>query len=311
MRLFCGASGLFYALPKGITAGLVPYNRAMLEFLPPRIFSAVRHVNLNRLYELRVRAEKPLSANLGGSYLFLGEGGVCSRREALVPTAREIEDALFAASGFSVYSVENQLRQGFLTGAEGERIGIAGTYVYEKGSVLAVRSVTSLCIRIPHEIHGCAEQIYRECLSEKLCSLLLLAPPGEGKTTLLRDLSRLVCERRGCNVLVCDERGELSAGDLGGTSDCMMFADKITAFTAGVRAMRPDLIVTDELLSADYAAVERAVQGGVNVFASAHLTRFEDVPRKLFSRYVLLDGLGSVGKILDEEGRERDRMPCS
>lgn len=276
----------------------------MLDFLPPRIDEAVRHVNLNLLYELRVRAGKPLSVNFSGEYRFLGAGGLCSAREALLPTAGEIEEILFSASGFSVYSVEEQLRRGFLTGGAGERIGIAGSYVYEGKSVLAVRSVTSLCIRVPHEIRGCAEEIYRRCLSEGLCSLLLLAPPGEGKTTLLRDLSRLVCERRGVNVLVSDERGELSSGDLGSTSDCILFADKLTAFTAGVRAMRPDLIVTDELFGEDYSAVRRAVESGIAVFASAHLLRAEDVPEKLFSRYVFLEGLGRIGRILDGEGND-------
>ena len=132
--------------------------------------------------------------------------------------------------------------------------------------------------------------------------MLLLSPPGWGKTTLLRDLARLVCTRTGVNVLVSDERGELSAGDLGATSDIIRFADKRTAFTAGIRAMRPELIVTDELLTEDYEAVRRAVEGGVNVFASAHLTRFEDVPCKVFSRYVVLAGLGRVGTVLDGEG---------
>ncbi len=276
----------------------------MLEFLPPRLKSAVRHVNLNLLYELRVRAEKPLCANLGGEYVFLGESGVCSEREALRPESAEIEEILFAASGYSVYSVENQIRRGFLTGNAGERIGIAGTYVYENGSVLSVRSVTSLCIRIPHEIEGCAEEIYARCLREKMRSLLLLAPPGEGKTTLLRDLTRLVCARKKINVLVSDERGELSAGDLGETSDCIKFADKLTAFTAGIRAMRPELIVTDELLPEDYPAVRRAVESGISVFASAHLTSYRDVPEKLFSRYILLGGLGKIARICGEGGED-------
>lgn len=277
----------------------------MLEFLPPRLAQAVRHVNLNFLYELRVRAEKPLSANLGGRYVFLGSGGVCGEREALLPTRGEIEEILFAASGCSVYSVENQLKEGFLTAEKGERIGIAGSYVCEGGEVLGVRSVASLCIRVPHEILGCAEEIYRSCLGEGLRSLLLLAPPGAGKTTILRDLSRLVCKNYGCNVLVCDERGELSAGDLGATADCMRFAGKLTAFTAGIRAMRPDLIVTDELLPPDYEAAERAILSGVRVFASAHLTRSEDVPKKIFSRYVLLKETGKIAKICDGEG-----TPC-
>ena len=61
--------------------------------------------------------------------------------------------------------------------------------------------------------------------------------------------------------------------------------------------MRPDLNVTDGLLPSDYAAVERAVCAGICVFASAHLVRLSDVPRKIFDRYIFLDGLGSVGRI--------------
>ena len=222
--------------------------------------------------------------------------------ERLHPTQEEVDETLFSACGYSVHAVENELRQGFVTAAEGERVGIAGTFVFEGGRVLSVNGVTSLCIRVPHAVRGCAEEIYRRCLMEGLCSLLLLSPPGWGKTTLLRDLARLVCTRMGVNVLVSDERGELSAGDLGSTSDIIRFADKRTAFTAGIRAMRPELIVTDELLTEDYEAVRRAVEGGVNVFASAHLTRFEDVPCKVFSRYVVLEGLGRVGTVLDGEG---------
>ena len=154
----------------------------------------------------------------------------------------------------------------------------------------------------PHTVEGCAEAIYARCLSDKLRSVLILSPPGEGKTTMLRDLARLVSVRRSLNILVSDERGELSAGDLGRTADVIRHADKLTAFTAGIRAMRPDLIVTDELLPEDYAAVRRAMEGGVCVFASAHLKRVCDVPQKLFERYVLLDGVGRVGAVCGADG---------
>lgn len=274
----------------------------MLEFLPPRICGCLKYVNCNRLYELRLRANKPLSANLGGTFRFLGEHGECAMENALRPTAEEIGTALLAACGYSLYAAENQIRQGFVTAENGERVGIAGSYVYENGQVHAIRDVTSLCVRVPHEIRGCAEEIYERCFSDGVCSLLLLAPPGEGKTTILRDLCRLVSERTAQNILVSDERGELSAGSLGETSDVVLFADKPTAFTAGLRAMRPSVIVTDELLPEDYAAVRRAVEGGIAVIASAHLTAFGAVPQKLFSRYVLLSGLGTVEKILDKDG---------
>ena len=271
----------------------------------PRLKSAIKSVNSNLLYELRIRTDKPLRINLNGQFCYLGEHGVTQNAaQALLPTAQEIEEMLFAASEYSVYAVENQLRRGFVTGRAGERIGVAGTYVYDEKGVLSVHSVTSLCIRIPHAIVGCSEEIYQKCFAGGVCSLLILAPPGEGKTTILRDLSRLVSERTRLNILVSDERGELSAGDLGETCDVVRFADKLTVFTAGIRAMRPDLIVTDELLSEDYAAVRRARESGIQVIASAHLKRYEDVPEKLFERYVILDGLGKVGKILGSGGED-------
>lgn len=276
----------------------------MLEFLPPRILDAVRHVNLNSLYELRIRADKPLRANVGGEYCYLGDRGTSVRAgDALLPTMQEVEDIVFAASGYCVYSVAEQIKQGFVTGACGERIGICGSYVYENGGALSIHAVTSVCIRIPHAVEGCAAAVYERCLQDRMRSLLILSPPGEGKTTMLRDLTRLVCERRGLNVLVSDERGELSAGDLGATADVVRYADKLTAFTAGIRAMRPDLIVTDELLPEDYAAVKRAIESGIFVFASAHLKRVRDVPQKLFERYVVLDGLGHVGAIYGADER--------
>ena len=277
----------------------------MLDFLAPRLKEAIRRVNANRLYELRIRTDKPLRVNLGGLFCYLGEYGITDNAaNALIPTAREIEETLFAASEYSVYAVENQLRRGFVTGKEGERIGIAGTYVYDGAGVHSVHSVTSLCIRIPHAVLGCSEEIYQRCLLDGVCSLLIMAPPGEGKTTILRDLTRLVSERTRMNILVSDERGELSAGDLGDTSDVVRFADKLTVFTAGIRAMRPDIIVTDELLPEDYAAIRRAKESGIQVFASAHLKRYVDVPEKLFERYVLLDGLGKVAKILGSDGED-------
>ncbi|MDE6274789.1 MAG: hypothetical protein K2L87_07070 [Clostridiales bacterium] len=277
----------------------------MLDFLPPRMLNAVRHLNLNTLYELRIRADQPLRANIGGRYVYLGEDGAkLLAGNAIIPTREEVEETLFSASGYSLHAVEEQLKQGFVTGKNGERIGIAGTFVYDKGGVLSLHSPTSLCVRIPHAVIGCAEEVYTRCMGDGLRSVLLMSPPGEGKTTLLRDLTRTVSERTHKNILVADERGELSSGDLGDTADVMRFADKLTAFTAGIRAMRPDVIVTDELLPEDYPAVRRAVESGITVFASAHLTEYSAVPEKLFERYVLLNGLGTIGAILGEDGKD-------
>ena len=134
----------------------------MLEFLTDGLRAALLHCNLNKVYELRVRAGKPVVCNYGGAYTYLGARGVCPRAGgALTASVSDIEQIISRASEYSVYSVTEQLRQGFLTGAGGERIGLAGVFVYEGGESFAVRDVTSLNIRVPHEVIGCADKIFR------------------------------------------------------------------------------------------------------------------------------------------------------
>lgn len=69
-----------------IFSRVYPYIITMLEFLAPRLRNALRTVNSNLLYELRIRTDKPLRINLGGEFCYLGENGVCERAEfAIVP----------------------------------------------------------------------------------------------------------------------------------------------------------------------------------------------------------------------------------
>ncbi len=273
----------------------------MFDFLPCRISDCLNNLNYNLVYEIRIRADKPLVVNLGGEFKFLGTNGICQMQNALIPTENEVEDTLMAACGYSVYAVENQLKEGFITTKDGVRLGIAGTVVYENGRVHAIRNATSLCVRIPHEIRGCADEIYAKCFEHSVVSTLILAPPGEGKTTILRELTRLISERTQKNILVSDERGELSAGFLGSTVDVVLFADKRTSFTQGIRAMRPQVIVTDELMPEDYATVKAAMESGIDVIASAHLKSTQQVPAKIFGQYVILSALGKVKEIVIDE----------
>ncbi len=282
----------------------------MLEFLPQNVKDAVGRLNGNYLYELRIRTGKPVTVNYQGEYRYLGAYGLTDRKEkALICDERDVEECVFRAGQYSVYSVEEQLKQGFLTAECGERIGIAGEYVFERGQPLALRNFTSLCIRVPHEVKGCADEIYRRCMSDRVRSLLLMSSPGLGKTTILRDLGRILSEKTAKNILICDERGEIAIGDTGDTCDVMRFSDKQTAFEAGIRAMRPDSILTDELSHKDVSALEKAVRAGVSVIASAHFSAFEGVPPSFlpfFERFVLLDErtIGRIRGIYDGEGRQ-------
>lgn len=271
----------------------------MLEFLPTRIKTAVSHVNVRQLYELRLRVGLPATANYGGKYLYLCEFGVSDQaKNALVVSSEEVEDTVYLAGKCSVYSVEEQIRRGFLTAENGERIGLAGEYVMEGGKVVAMRNFTSLCIRIPHEIDDCGAEIFEKCFTHGLCNLLILSPPGIGKTTILRDLSRKISETTKKNVLICDERGEISALGVGESCDVVKFGNKNTAFEAAIRAMRPDLLICDELTSPDYSAVKRMVEGGVYVVASAHFASVQNVPNALLE---IFDCYAQLSK--DEIGR--------
>lgn len=275
----------------------------MLEFLPVIVKDALRHLNMQYLYEIRIRVGQPIRVNFCGKYQYLGPYGCTNYKDkAIRCTFDEIADCIYRAGKYSVYSVEEQIKQGFLTADAGERIGLAGEYVFEAGKPLTIRNVTSLCIRIPHEIIQCGQGIYDACMSDKVENLLLASPPGIGKTTILRDLGRIISEKTGKNILICDERGELALGKFGDTCDVVKYANKETAFVAGIRAMRPDVIITDELLDCDCLALEKAVRAGVKVIASAHfydIEKITEVYKKIFDYIVILDEqiIGAVKQI--------------
>lgn len=281
----------------------------MLDFLPENIKESLSHINLHFVYEVRLRANKATLINYQGEYRYLGYYGLTERKEnAIICDALDIADCIYRAGNYSVYSVEEQIKSGFITSSEGVRLGLAGEYVFDKGQPLSIRNFTSVCIRIPHEIVGCGNDIYKYCLEDGLKNVLIASPPGLGKTTILRDLARIISEKTAKNVLICDERGEIACGNVGDTCDVMKFADKQTAFTSGIRAMRPDIIITDELSNTDCLAVEKAYNAGVVVIASAHFSKLEHIKEPflgLFDRIVVLDDkkIGVIRAIYDRGGK--------
>ena len=133
----------------------------------------------------------------------------------------------------------------------------------------------------------------------------------------MRDFICQLSERNyALNVLVLDERGELDIGGrgLGNFTDKISFARKNVGFENGIRALAPDLIVTDELgQDEDMQAVNFAVNSGVNILATVHcdnmasLTKkpsFEGVIKdKVFKRYVFLsmrNGPGTIEGVYNE-----------
>ncbi len=282
----------------------------MLDFLPEDLKKYLQRVNIQYLYEIRLRADKPIVVNYQGEYRYLGRCGVTNIRDnALICDKMDVENCIYNAGDNSVYSVEEQIKKGFLTAKHGERIGIAGEYVFDAGQPLTIRNFSSICIRVPHEVLNCGEAIYNKCMSDRIPNILIMSRPGMGKTTILRDLARRISKDYKYNILICDERGELSIGDIGNTCDVLRFSNKSTAFESGIRALRPDVIITDEMSMEDCVPAQKAIHSGICLLASVHCAEFQSLSAcflKLFDYYVVLNraSIGKVDKIYNKMGEE-------
>lgn len=190
-----------------------------------------------------------------------------------------------AATDSSYHAFSGALRRGYLTAAGGVRVGVCGTAAGD-GQVETIRAVSSVSIRIPRQERGAGREIMDRLGGE---SVLILSPPGAGKTTFLRELVRTVSDR-GVRVALADERGEIAAVwhgvpqfDVGKSTDVLTGAPKAEAALMLLRAMNPQVIALDELSDpADTAAAERLAGCGVQIFATVHapdISALKSMPR--------------------------------
>ncbi len=275
-----------------------------LSFLPDEVRSAVSHLNYLRLSEIRLRRGQPVMVEYDGKYSFLGRVGIVANSNDSIKVF-DITPVLNAATGGCVYSYTEQMKSGFITVEHGVRIGIAGEYVTEKGVVNTIKNVTSLNIRIPHDIKGCADYLFKTVFSGELKSTLIFSKPGLGKTTILRDIARKLSRTK--NVLIFDERGEIAALDgYGdgfdlGTVDVVRCYSKLGAISSAIRAMKPDVIITDELYGEeDLKAVRYAADCSITVIASSHVSDAEKLKKTPFEYFVKLKSLGAEPEIYDK-----------
>ncbi len=282
------------------------YPSDILRLFPSGLADALRACRADTpdvVEEIRCRVDRPATV--------LTASGA-RRVEGAVTTGADLDALLERAAEASLHTYAEELRRGFLHTSSGCRIGICGSAYCRDGALSGIRQISSVSVRIPHEVHGCADAVFPALTDGGFQSTLLLSPPGFGKTTLLRELIRRLSES-GLRISVADERGEIAAVhdraprfDLGPNTDVMTGGAKGESCMLLLRAMNPQLLAFDEITAAsDIAAVEAAAGCGVELLATAHAENSASMRQRALYRELLSSGIFKRAVWIRREGAAR------
>lgn len=295
----------------------------VLAFLPSTISDKVLSLPqdlIDRIEEIRVRTSRVLEVTARGKPYFL----------PYTVTEEDSEQLINKLSRHSFYTLEEELKRGYITIEGGHRVGLAGKVVLEGGVVKGIRNLSSFNIRIAREKLDIAQSILPYVYNDGWKHTMLIGSPQTGKTTLLRDLARMIStgvpERNipPFKVGIVDERSEI-AGCVNGIPQ-LMFGPRVDVLDACpkaegmmmlIRSMSPDVLVVDEIGRVeDGQAIQEAVNAGITLVMTTHGSSLSEVRKRpvirdivnlqTIERFVELrrgDEPGKVHEVWDEHGQ--------
>ncbi len=296
----------------------------ILNFLPKNIADQISKIppkEKEELEEIRIRINRPIEMTLKGAPRFL----------SYIIQPEDAFHLLNKISHFSIYTLEEELKRGYITVSGGHRIGLAGKVILEDGKVKAIRDVSSFNIRIAREKVGIVEPLIPYLFQGNWMHTMVIGPPQTGKTTLLRDIARIISSGvpakgiRAGKVGIVDERSEI-AGCVNGVPqltfghrlDVLDACPKAEGMMMMIRSMSPDILIVDEIgRREDAEAIQEAVHAGIKLIMTTHGSNIEEIKKRpslkeiidqrIFERFVILSrasGPGTITRILDANGQE-------
>ncbi len=276
-----------------------------LSFLPIKYTNAIKNIDINYLYEIRLRTGYAVKVNYNNKNAYLSFYGLTQNcKDAIICSSFDISEIIKNVTEHSLYAFNDRIKEGFITTKHGVRIGIAGECVFCENKIQTIKNFSSLNIRIPHQINGCSSGVIKEIINQgKVNNTLIISPPFLGKTTLLKDIATELNKVVNLPILIIDERGEFNNIE-GENIDKITYSNKNYAFNYGLRSLSPSVVITDELSnSEDWLCVKNAVNSGIKIIASCHSDCLENLASKncfiknLFDRYIVLSNNGEFGKV--------------